>query len=102
MYSAIKLARPDEFSLIYNHNDPSFGSKTSLSTLISDEFFKNSQIELKKASLSSNRYLSDFSFSKDATYFHNIKNSEDSTVEVITYDYFIEALKPYLHEITIF
>jgi hypothetical protein len=52
--------------------------------------------------LSSNRYLTDFSFSKDATFFHNIKNSEDYPVDVITHDYFIEALKPYLHEITIF
>ena len=95
------MADENGFLTVYDNKDPSFGWKTSLSTLVSDEFWNRTQIQLKRASLSSNRYLSDFSFSKDATFFHNLKNSEDSPVEVITHDYFIEALKPYLHEITV-
>ena len=31
-----------------------------------------------------------------------MKNSENLPVKVLTHDYFIESLKPYLHEIRIF
>jgi hypothetical protein len=96
------LARPNGFIPVYDHKDLSFKLRTPIAQLVSDEFWRGSEIQLKRASLSSNRYLTDFSFSKDATFFHNLKNAEELPVDVITHDYFIEALKPYLHEITIF
>jgi len=51
--------------------------------------------------LTSVRYVSDFSFSKDATFYHNLKNSEDSSVDIFLQEYFIGALKPYMHELKI-
>lgn len=96
------MARGDSFTAVYDHSDAAFNLKSSLSSLINDDFWKSSEVKLQRSSLSSNRYLSDFSFSKDATFFHNIKNSENQPVDVITHDYFIESLKPYLHEIKIF
>jgi hypothetical protein len=59
-------------------------------------------IQLEVASLTSVRYVSDYSFSKDATFYHNLKNSENKEVTVSLQEYFIGALKPYMHELKIF
>lgn len=41
-------------------------------------------------------------FSKDATFFHILKNGHDKkALEVVTQDYFISSLKPYMHELSI-
>lgn len=45
--------------------------------------------------------MSDYSFSKDATFYHNLKNSETRPVEVFLQEYLIGALKPYMHELKI-
>lgn len=45
--------------------------------------------------------MSDYSFSKDATFYHNLKNSENKPVEVFLQEYLIGALKPYMHELKI-
>ena len=47
------------------------------------------------------RYVSDYSFSKDATYYHNLKNGADEEVIVNLQEYFIGALKPYMHEMKV-
>ncbi len=47
------------------------------------------------------RYISDYSFSKDATFYHNLKNSDHNICEVFLQEYFIGALKPYMHELRI-
>lgn len=55
-----------------------------------------------KSWVSSERYCSDYQFSKDATFFHILKNSHpNKAFEVITQDYLISSLKPYMHELTI-
>ena len=51
--------------------------------------------------MTSVRYMSDYSFSKDATFYHNLKNSENKPVEVFLQEYLIGALKPYMHELKI-
>ena len=52
--------------------------------------------------LTSDRYISDMSFSKEATFFHVLKNTHPKeALEVITQDYLIGSLKPYMHELTI-
>jgi hypothetical protein len=58
-------------------------------------------LQLKVASLTSVRYVSDYSFSKDATFYHNLKNAESKQVNVYLQEYFIGALKPYMHELKI-
>ena len=74
---------------------------TSVHTLISDQYWENNVLELKVARLTSVRYMSDYSFSKDATFYHNLINSETSPVEISLQEYFIGALKPYMHELKI-
>lgn len=48
--------------------------------------------------LSSERYLSDLQFAKDASFYHVLKNSHPSqSLEVVTQDYFRDSMRPYLH-----
>lgn len=58
-------------------------------------------IELHVAKLTSVRYVSDYSFSKDAMFYHNLKNSDTHPCEVSLQEYFIGALKPYMHELKV-
>ena len=54
------------------------------------------------ATITSERYMSDAHFSKDGTFFHIIKNNDpDHVVEILTQDYFVTSLKPYMHELRI-
>ena len=56
-------------------------------------------IEPERALITSQRYMSDNHFSKDATFFHTIKNNDaDHIIEIFTQDYFPTSLKPYMHE----
>jgi hypothetical protein len=56
----------------------------------------------KHAVLSSERYMSDAHFSKDATFFHILRNSDPTnSLEVYTQDFFIDSLRPYMHELII-
>ena len=62
----------------------------------------NGPIEPERAIVTSERYMSDCHFSKDATYFHTIKNNDpDHVIEIFTQDYFPTSLKPYMHELYI-
>jgi hypothetical protein len=45
-WSKITIARMNGFTPIYDHKDPSFKLRTSLSSLISEEFWKNSEVQL--------------------------------------------------------
>ena len=55
-----------------------------------------------KAWLTSERYCSDLMFATDATFFHILKNNHPTNaLDVITQDYLIGSLKPYMHELTI-
>lgn len=54
-----------------------------------------------KSKLSSERYLSDAHFSKDATFFHTLRNSMSVPLEVFTQDYFIDSLRPFMHELQV-
>jgi hypothetical protein len=45
--------------------------------------------------------MSDYSFSKDAMFYHNLKNSDTYPCEVSLQEYFIGALKPYMHELRV-
>ena len=59
-------------------------------------------IEPEKATLTSERYVSDAHFSKDGTFFHILKNSDpEHVIEIYTQDYFVASLKPYMHELYI-
>lgn len=55
----------------------------------------------QKNTLSSERFISDTHFSKDATFIHVLKNNADQPIEVFTQDYFIDSLKPFMHELKI-
>jgi hypothetical protein len=56
---------------------------------------------METARLTSVRYVSDYSFSKDATFYHNLKNSAAEPVVVYLQEYFFGALKPFMHELKI-
>ena len=56
---------------------------------------------MKTGELTSVRYVSDYSFGKEATFYHNLKNSGDQSCEVFLQEHFIGALKPYMHELRI-
>jgi hypothetical protein len=45
--------------------------------------------------------MSDTHFSKEATFFHILRNSGTTQLEVLTQDFFIDSLKPYMHELKI-
>lgn len=45
--------------------------------------------------------MSDYHFSKDATFYHTLKNSEKEPCQIHLQEYFIGALKPYMHELKI-
>ena len=52
--------------------------------------------------LSSERYLSDLQFAKDASFYHVLKNSHpNQSLEVVTQDYFRDSMRPYLHQLTV-
>ena len=76
-WSKISIARSDGFNTIYDHASPLFNVSTGLESLVNEDFWKTLDVKFERSSLTSNRYVSDFSFSKDATFFHNLKNSED-------------------------
>jgi hypothetical protein len=55
-----------------------------------------------KAWLSSERYLSDLSFARDATFFHILKNAHpNQAFELTTQDYLRDSMRPFLHQLTI-
>ena len=56
---------------------------------------------METGELTSVRYVSDYSFGKEATFYHNLKNSGDQACEVFLQEHFIGALKPYMHELRI-
>lgn len=69
--------------------------------LIDDQTWEQSMVKLRESSLTSIRYFSDYHFSKDATFYHNLKNSQEAPVEIFLQEYLIGALKPYMHELKI-
>ena len=58
--------------------------------------------EPSKAIVTSERYMSDAHFSKYGTFFHIIKNNDpDRVIEIVTQDFFVTSMKPYMHELRI-
>ena len=52
--------------------------------------------------LSSERMVTDLQFSKDGTFVHILRNSDfKDTFEVLTQDYFIGSVRPFLHEMKV-
>lgn len=69
--SKITLASQSGFVQVYSASDD---GDASTHTLIQESLWQNSVLELEVAKLTSVRYVSDYSFSKDATFYHNLKN----------------------------
>jgi len=73
-----------------------------VNSLDNNQMLETSVMKLVDAELTTERYVSDTHFSKDATFFHSLRNSlSDETLVVTTQDFFIESLKPYLHELVV-
>ena len=55
-----------------------------------------------KAQLSSERYMIDAHYGKNGKFVNILRNSDaEVPLQVSTQDYFIAAIKPYMHELTI-
>jgi hypothetical protein len=72
--SAIQVAQPNGWLTIYDLQSAS--AETQLDSLAQADFWAQNIIEMAPKALSSERYVSDFSFSKDAIFHHRLTNSE--------------------------
>lgn len=91
------------FSSVYDHKVLENSQlATEVNMLVQEDFLRDNLVTLQDAPLSSDRFISDLSFSKDATFYHNLFNSRNEPIEVLTQEYFVESLKPYMHELKVF
>ena len=87
--SQILLAGQDSWLVVYDMS--SADERTSTQALISQQVWEAGIVKMETARLTSVRYVSDYSFSKDATFYHNLKNSAAEPVVVYLQEYFFGA-----------
>ena len=78
--SKVTLANQNGHSVVYNSESGS--ELTDLNTLIDESLWDQSVVQMHTGKLTSVRYVSDYSFGKEATFYHNLKNSGEQACEV--------------------